>query len=181
MHYDLVQISKTMSHALRHAPKRYGLQLDEQGWVRVEEMLVALRKHRRQWQDIQEEDLVAVIAGIEKQRFEMRDGRIRALYGHSTAEKIVKLPETPPEVLYHGTTSRAAMQIRQQGLKPMGRQYVHLSADLETARVVAVRRTATPVILTIRARQASEDGISFYLGNDNVWLADPIPASYIQS
>lgn len=179
MRYDTTQLSKTMSHALRHAPQLYNLQLDEQGWVPVEALLEALHHHRRLWADLQETDLRAVMANADKQRFEIRDSKIRAIYGHSVREKIEKIPSTPPTILYHGTTPQAAASIRIQGLKPMGRQYVHLSADEETAMLVARRRTDHPVILKIAALVAHRQGITFYLGNDMVWLADSIPPAYI--
>ena len=36
-----VQLSKTVSHALRHEPWLYELELDDDGWVSVEAMLGA--------------------------------------------------------------------------------------------------------------------------------------------
>ncbi|MEO8973281.1 MAG: hypothetical protein ABI406_16980 [Ktedonobacteraceae bacterium] len=36
-----------------------------------------------------------------------------------------------------------------------------------------------PVILHVHAQQAYKHGIPFYLGNDMVWLAEPIPPDYI--
>lgn len=176
---DMTRLSKTMSHALRHAPQLYHLQLDEQGWVPVEALLEALRRHRRQWANLQEADLHAVMANADKQRFEIRDGKIRAIYGHSVRDKIARMPITPPAILYHGTTPQAAASIRAQGLKPMRRQYVHLSADEATAILVARRRTNRPVILRIAALEAHQHGIAFYLGNDQVWLADFVPPQYI--
>ena len=61
----------------------------------------------------------------------------------------------------------------------MGRQYVHMSADIETAEQVGRRRDNRPVILTIEAKRAAADGIKFYIGNDKVWLADQIPPQYL--
>jgi putative RNA 2'-phosphotransferase len=34
-------------------------------------------------------------------------------------------------------------------------------------------------ILKVNAKQAFEDGINFYEGNENIWLADFIPSQYI--
>lgn len=66
------------------------------------------------------------------------------------------------------------------GLLPMSRQYVHLSADQETAQQVGLRRDSHPAIFAIDAKTASEDGILFCIGNDKVWLSGPVPAKYIQ-
>jgi len=36
---DLMQLSKEISYALRHAPWEYELELDDNGWVSVEQLL----------------------------------------------------------------------------------------------------------------------------------------------
>jgi putative RNA 2'-phosphotransferase len=73
-----------------------------------------------------------MISKSAKNRFELYEGKIRALYGHSLPEKVLKVPGEPPAVLFHGTSSRLMKQIRHEGLKPMRRQYVHLSVDEKT-------------------------------------------------
>ena len=97
-----VRLSKTMSVALRHDPDSFGIELDKEGWVDVDKLLDALRKHKR-WEGITEEDFHTVMSVSDKKRFEISDGHIRALYGHSIPMKIVKKPTTPPPLLYHGT------------------------------------------------------------------------------
>ena len=175
----LKKISKTVSHALRHDPEAYGLELDEEGWVEVEDLLVALRRRGGAWESLTEEHLQEVVARSDKQRFEIREGRIRALYGHSLPGTIARTPSVPPDVLFHGTSPDAGRRIREEGLKPMGRQYVHLSTDGATARQVGLRRSRAPVILGIDAKRAHEDGLLFFEGNDKVWLAGEIPPEYI--
>jgi putative RNA 2'-phosphotransferase len=172
------QLSKTISYALRHQPEAYGLQLDAEGWVPIEALLDALHQ-RKSWQHVCLADINTILAESDKQRFEMGDGRIRALYGHSVSEKVKKQAAVPPEILYHGTTSRAAVTIHNKGLLPMKRQYVHLSTDEKTARQVALRRTNSPVILRIAALKAHQQGVHFYPGNENVWLADAVPPAFI--
>lgn len=110
----------------------------------------------------------------------MAGGMIRALYGHSTPERIVRQPMLPPAVLYHGTARRFLRSILASGLKPMGRQYVHLSTDAATARQVGSRHDAKPVILLVDAESAYERGARFYRGNENVWLANEVPALYLR-
>ena len=63
----------------------------------------------------------------------------------------------PPAVLFHGTSSKLMKQIKNEGLKPMRRQYVHLSVDEQTALQVAKRKEATSVIVTISATKAYLD------------------------
>jgi putative RNA 2'-phosphotransferase len=92
---------------------------------------------------------------------------------------LLKELAAPPEVLYHGTSPEAARLIRAEGLRPMSRQYVHLSVDFVTAKQVGKRKTKQPVILTIQAKDAHERGVVFYRGNKLVWLADIVPPAYI--
>ena len=180
MDRQLIELSKTVSHALRHAPWLYELELDEEGWVEVADLLEGLRNHRRQWANVGLDDLKQIMAESDKQRFEIKDGRIRAFYGHSVPTKLRHEPAQPPTLLYHGTADRTVAIINQSGLKPMNRQYVHLSADPATAAQVAQRKGGQSVILTVRAGAAYEQGIVFYHGNEMVWLADYVPPEFIE-
>ena len=116
-------LSKTLAHALRHAPWIYELELDEVGWTDVEAVLDGLSA-RRKWADVTIDDITHVIEHQTKERYQLEGVRIRALYGHSLQAKILKEPAMPPEILFHGTSPQAADVILEQGLKPMRRQYV---------------------------------------------------------
>jgi len=48
-----------------------------------------------------------------------------------------------------------------------------------TARTVGCRRDPEPVILAVRAGEAHRGGVVFYLGHEEIWLADPVPARYL--
>lgn len=172
-------LSKEISYALRHAPQEYGLTLDEQGWVPVESLVNALKK-REKYSDLTVQDIAVMIQTSEKKRHELVGSRIRALYGHSTEERIKKDAVQPPDVLYHGTAHKFLQKILEQGLISKDRQYVHLSQDKETAITVGKRRDTDPVVLRIDALTAWKDGIKFYHGDGMIWLADNIPAKYIE-
>ena len=173
-------LSRTISHALRHEPWLYELELDDAGWVPVEALLTALGAEKPAWAGLNEADLRQMMAEASKQRYEMQGGRIRALYGHSTPQKLLKEPATPPAVLFHGTAPKTVALIRRDGLRPMRRQYVHLSADIPTATQVGRRKARDPVILRIRAGEAHGAGVPFYRGNDLVWLADAVAPEFIE-
>lgn len=171
-------LSREISYALRHAPEKYGLVLDEWGWASVDALLSALQRQAK-YAELTEADLEGMISRAEKKRHELASGRIRALYGHSVAAKIEKERERPPAVLYHGTARRFLPAIREQGLKPMKRQYVHLAEDPAVAVDVGGRRDDKPVLLCIDATAAWERGIGFYRGGQQIWLADAIPPDCI--
>ncbi len=173
------RVSKVVAHALRHEPWLYELELDEQGWVPVEELLSALHAKGPAWEYLAPSDLEAMIAASSKRRYELDGGRIRALYGHSVPGRLAREEAPPPDLLFHGTSPQAWERIRHEGLVPMGRQYVHLSVVVDMALQVGRRKARRPTILLVRAGEAGAAGVRFYRGNDQVWLADSVPASYL--
>lgn len=176
---DLVKLSRAVSHALRHEPWVYELELDINGWVPTNALIQSLRREYATWSQLNEADLERMVAASEKKRHEILDGKIRAYYGHSTPQKLARNCSDPPAILYHGTSPETFGVIRKEGLKPMGRQYVHLSVDSDTATKVGERKASTPIILRIDAKAAAASGIPFYHGNEMVWLADAIPPAFI--
>ena len=178
---DYTKLSKAVSHALRHEPWLYELELDDQGWVAIEDLLLALQGQRSEWKHLNQADIAQMIKTSSKQRHEMEGNRIRALYGHSLPGKLQKKKAEPPEHLFHGTARSIVSRIMETGLLPMDRQYVHLSVNIDIAKQVGHRKDKNPVILLIAAREAYAKGISFYMGNDVVWLADEVPKNFIKT
>ncbi|MGN7823794.1 RNA 2'-phosphotransferase [Chitinophaga sp. 22536] len=171
-------ISKFMSLVLRHSPEIIGLQLDDQGWADVQELM---GKAARKGQRFSMEELLAVVAECEKQRFAINEDhtRIRANQGHSIDVSLDLETATPPEYLYHGTVGKFMQAIRQEGLRKMSRHHVHLSEQRDTATAVGARR-GQPVILTVHSGRMYRDGITFFRSANNVWLTDNVPAKYIE-
>lgn len=172
------RLSKEVSYALRHAPWEYELELDENGWVPIDQLLQAFHQSN-EWQNIEFDDLKAMIEKSEKKRHEIKENSIRALYGHSTPMKIVKEEIIPPKFLYHGTAHKFLFNIEKNGLSRMSRQYIHLSKDIETANLVGKRKDENPIILVINTEDARKYGTKFYFGNEKVCLADSIPSKFI--
>ena len=171
----LIADSRFLSYLLRHDPGRIGVILDGAGWVDVAELLTALAAHGR---SIDADRLAVLVAGLDKQRLEIRDGRIRATEGHSLPVELGLTALAPPAVLFHGTVERFIAGIRRSGLKARGRTHLHLSADVETARQVGARR-GTPIVLTVDAAGLHAAGHAFYRTTNGVWLTDAVPPAYL--
>lgn len=174
--HERVRRSKILSAWLRHKPERGGLTLSPEGWAAISAILEALE---RQGVPTSIEELKHVLRVDPKSRFEIDGDRIRARYGHSVELEAKPHPGTPPATLYHGTPRRFLPGILEAGLKPMKRQFVHLSPDRKTARDVGRRRDQEPAILSVDAHRAHDDGIQFYPRGKGIWLSDPIPAEYL--
>ncbi|MBW9210520.1 RNA 2'-phosphotransferase [Mumia sp. zg.B21] len=174
-----VHLSRAVSHALRHEPWLYELELDEQGWVPVDQLLSALREKGGEWVSVDRPALDRMIEGGSKRRHELDGDRIRALYGHSVPGRVQRHKADPPAQLFHGTAPETWDVVQGDGLRPMRRQFVHLSMDRETALMVGRRKSADPVLLVIDAASAAASGTRFYEGNELVWLAANVPAKFI--
>ena len=126
--------------------------------------------------------LEEIVATDEKSRyqFDQTKKRIRAVQGHSVEVDMEYTEKEPPAELWHGTSSRFLGSIMKEGLKPMSRQYVHLSKDLETARRVGTRHGGELVVLKVHAKEAWENGQKFYQAENGVWLTDPLKWDYIE-
>jgi putative RNA 2'-phosphotransferase len=85
---DLTRRSRVVSHALRHQPWLYELELDEDGWTSVDALLDVLNREFPDGLQFSEQDLVEMIRKSSKRRHEIAAGRIRALYGHSLPGKL---------------------------------------------------------------------------------------------
>ena len=179
MNKRLIDVSKTISYALRHRPDEFGLSLDKEGWVDFEVFCRALASYKHPVY-VDKETIEKIIAESDKKRFELTDGKIRATYGHSIDAKIEFKKSIPPNILFHGTSHKAYDLIRKEGLKPMNRQYVHLSVDAATARKVGSRHDRNPVILVINSSKMYSDGFKFFhSANDGTWMCESVPSSYI--
>jgi len=173
-----------MSLILRHEPEKWGLSLDAEGFVPLPQLLTAMQ---RRMHSVNEAQLRQVVRESDKQRFEIveadqstLDAKIRARYGHSIQSAVSYEPIEPPEILYHGTARRFLEAIRSEGLRPMNRQYVHLSSEIEQAITVGRRHDGQPIVLTIRAGEAHQAGVRFYNPEARLYLADEVAPQWIE-
>lgn len=175
---NLNRISKRMSYMLRHSIQPLYVDLDG-GWADVNEIIEGIRKSEPEFDLTVMEQIVAADA---KGRYSFDDShkRIRANQGHSIPNIVVEMtrPE-PPEILYHGTAERFIDSILSEGLKPMSRQFVHISPDYETAVKVGSRH-GKPVVFAFRAKDFVNDGNALYLSANGVWQARCVPAKYLK-
>jgi putative RNA 2'-phosphotransferase len=175
----MVQMSKFLSFVLRHQPETIHLNMDKNGWVDIDELINNANKYKN-WR-LDKEILAEIVKTNDKQRFiiDNEKNKIRANQGHSIKIDLAIEPKTPPDELYHGTAARFLESIMENGIKPMRRQYVHLSRTVEIAENVG-KRHGTPIVLYINTKAMHEKGYTFYLSENRVWLVDYVPKEYIK-
>ena len=173
--FSAERFSRWMAYVLRHNPDRYGLQPDKHGFVDLEEFL---RIAGRRYPHLGPDRLKELIQEGGIGRFEVSGSRVRARYGHSIPAEPVGPPVEPQEFLFYGTDAASAEPILAEGLKPVDRRSLHLSTTPEEALTIAQRKTATPAVFRIRARDAHRSGIAFYK-ESALYLTGHVPAEYL--
>jgi putative RNA 2'-phosphotransferase len=174
------RLSKFLSGALRHFPDDVGLSLSEAGWVDAD-ALVSAAERQYDWAD--ERAVAGVVATDPKGRFDRDGDEIRAAYGHSVPVSLESEGDDAggavPDVLYHGTAPRNLDAILEEGLRPMGRQAVHLSGSVSDARAVGLRHAADPVVLRVDAEGLRDGGHDVTKRGRSVYTTDRVPPAYL--
>lgn len=172
------QLSGFMSGALRHFPSDVGLDIDSEGWTEFDDLVTAVEE-KYQWAG--HDAVEGVVATDPKGRFERNDDQIRAVYGHSIDVHIETDNEPVPDTLYHGTAPRNLDAIREEGLRPMSRQQVHLSESREEAETVGQRYTSDPVILTVDIDSMIDDGYRIEKRGETTYTTGSVPPQYLSA
>ena len=167
------KISKYLSYILRHRPDSIDLVLDEHGWADMDELISKTKDLV-----LSKEIIAEVVESSDKQRFIIKENKIRANQGHSIDIDLDLKPTPPPDVLYHGTAMKYVESIMQEGIKSMNRQHVHLSKDIKTAKNIGSRH-GKPIVLQIDTQAMYRDGCIFYLSENGVWLTEFVSVEYI--
>ena len=166
-------IGKYLALILRHKPEAIGISLDEHGWGSVNDIIEGIRK---QFPQMSMSLLEEIVTTDDKGRYSFNEDKtcIRANHVDVELKEVI-----PPDVLYHGTAVKYVLGIKDKGLIPKSRLYVHLSKDVDTAVKVG-RRDVDPVIFEVDTKQIIKDGYQFYLSENDVWLTKEVPVQYLK-
>jgi putative RNA 2'-phosphotransferase len=100
------------------------------------------------------------------------------LQGHSFDVDLQLKPSVPPKILYHGTCKEVEHLIRVEGIKKQKRHAAHLTENFQIALLTGLRH-GDPIALEVKALEMHKDGYKFFLTENNVWLTDYVPNTYI--
>ena len=172
----LNDVSKYLSLILRHKPEVIGIELDKNGWGRVDDILANLPEEYKIDMNMLEE----IVKTDNKQRYSFNEDKtkIRANQGHSIKVDVELKKVIPPDVLWHGTADKYVDSIKKQGLISKQRLYVHLSNTIDTAISVG-NRHGKPFVFSVDAKQMYEDGYKFYKSENGVYLTNVVPRKYL--
>src|SRR5574341_923355 len=115
----LARLSRLVALVLRHRPEEVGISLDTGGFADIAALARALASQPG-WEAISADEIIA-LAKADPRRYEVREERIRARYGHTVAVEHPGERAVPPEWLYYGTAAGSVGALSRD-LHPAGRQ-----------------------------------------------------------
>ncbi len=176
---EMKKLGKTTAGILRHFPDKYGLDMDDRGWVELEHYVKSLRNRQKRFHWLRKYHVEALVSTDPKDRYQLEDGYIRATYGHSVEVDLDLPTEDIPETLYLPTTEKEADLLLESGVKPSDRAYVHLSGTYESAVEAGAVRSENPVILKVDAEQALDEGETIMRAGKEVYISKEIAPEYL--
>lgn len=171
--FDELRISKTIAFLLRHRPDVGNLHPDEQGWVSIEELSVAVSRLMRL--DIESGRVEALVRSARVSRFEIRDDRIRAVQRAPARRGVA------PDILYHATTAEQVEQYLAEGrVLPLRGRGVYLSEEESQAWRAAHRLGGSPRVLFVDTGRARRRGVPFARNRRNgLYVAPELPLNAV--
>lgn len=175
---DRVALSKAMSYSLRHDES---VGLDSNGWISIKSLITEVSDSI--CKEVTEQMVRGIVALSDKERYEFKNGEIRALYGHSVNVSVEpdEAEFDPNLTLYHGTPVSNLENILDDGLLPKGRSKVHLTSDIETAFETGQRHASTGEDIVIFSVEPSELNSIVQNPSGDTYTVDRVPSQYLMT
>jgi putative RNA 2'-phosphotransferase len=174
---DPKQLEKLMSYILGRRPDEFGLVLDDQGFVRLKDLLKAISEEPV-WGYVRRSHIHEVLMTSREKPFVLENDRIKAVCRNDALNHEGEI--VPPKLLYHCVRRRAYPVVCQQGIIPMGQPQVLLATTEELAQRMGKRRDPAPVLLTVQAQTAFEAGVRFSKQGKFIYITDHVPVGYFR-
>ena len=177
-------ISRFLAYILRHNAIKMGLKMDEEGYVKLSDIL-ALPSVKKYPQGQRTEVAVQrLVRQCRKQRFSMRKGAdgcvyIRANQGHSIKglndAAMLRPVHSASELraCVHGTYWRFMESIRKEGLNRMSRKHIHFSFEQYGSQdTISGMRSDCQVLIHVDVARCLAAGIRFFMSDNKVILSE---------
>jgi len=172
-------LGRMLALVLRHAPEKFGVEMDINGWVNARELSEAIAKERNRYHWLRGWHFEAIANADEKGRYQVENGMIRATYGHSIELDLDLPTDEIPEVLYYPCSAQDVETLLEFGITAGDRKNVHLSRTIYNAMEAGHVRIERPSILEIDTTRAIADGHVIYRAGTTVFLTDEVPGAYL--
>ena len=169
------QLKKLMIYVLGRRPDEFGLAPDEEGFVRLKDVLKAISEEPG-WGYVRRSHIHEVLITCADHCFVVEDDRIKAANRTEGMGPVAGV--VPPKLLYHCVRPKAYPAVCQKGIGLKGQPPVFLATTTELALRMGKRRAPRPVLLTVQAQRASKAGVTFSRHGELIYSVDHIPVGY---
>lgn len=182
MHENEVEgVGRILAGMLRHFPENYGVKLDDHGWVKIYTIIPVIRAQKRNFWWLTPYHVEALVMTDPKGRYQINDrGEIRAAYGHTIPINVDDMPTDAPDRLYYQTTDEELEFIRETGISPSDKSWIHLSLTPRQAYVSGLFHIDSPAVVEIDVDGLRNAGIEVYRATDEVFLVKEIPPQFVK-
>ncbi len=179
---EVDSVSRMLAGMLRHFPERYGIRLNDHGWARIYSIIPAIRAERRGYGWLTPYHIEALVKTDTRNRYSVNsNGEVRANYGHTIPVEMDDLPtDEIPDSLYYQTTDEELEFIKETGISPSDKTWVHLSKTYRQAYVSGLFHVENPRIVRIKAAELISSNMPVYRGNEDIFLVKEIPGEFIE-
>jgi len=173
------KLGRVLALVLRHAPEKFDVEMDINGWVDTNGLCDGIKSQRRDFHWLRPWHFEAVSVTEEKGRYEVEGQRIRATYGHSIEIEIDLPTDDIPDSLFYPVDPDEVDDVIKLGIKGGDRRHVHLSKSISKAYEAGSVRINSPSIVEVDAVRAIADGIDIYRAGKLVFLTEGVPPQYM--
>lgn len=83
---NYLKLGKYLAYILRHNPNELKIKLDSEGFVDIDLLTFAINGKKIFHEEIKNKDIEIAVKNDNKGKFEIKNNKVRALYGHSILE-----------------------------------------------------------------------------------------------
>ncbi|MEW6264628.1 MAG: RNA 2'-phosphotransferase [Thermodesulfobacteriota bacterium] len=171
-------LARFLAYILGIRPDEFGLFTDEQGYLPLKDLLMALSEEE-DWRYVRENHVLELLREPGQNGLEIKEKLIR-LRPEVSSLALGPFPTSdPPKLLHHAARRQAYAVILEQGLKPGARPLIPLAVTPKLAFRIGRRRDQDPVPLIILAQKAAEAGVVFYCPQELLYLVDALPPEFL--
>ncbi len=170
---EVDMLGRVITGILRHKPDKYHLEISDRGYVNIDEMVQEIRFYYRRFHFVGPSHIFAIVLTDQKGRYQLSDNKryLRATYGHSIDVDLTDLPsEGVPEILYYPTNKEEFEILKENGILPSDRRWIHLSSSKEKAYIAGLYHFDTPLVIPIRSEAILGSGESIYHAGQEVFI-----------
>jgi len=170
-------LGRILALVLRHAPEKFDVDMDINGWVATRDLSNAIANSRRHLHWVRAWHFEAIANADEKGRWQVENEMIRATYGHSIEIELDLPTDDIPDALYWPCEQGEVDSLLQFGILSGSRKHIHLSLTIANALEAGRVRIDRPAILEVDTIRAIAEGHTIFRAGTTVFLTEEVPPS----